>query len=51
LDEKKGFAQQFPNLRPLPKPFGPSEVTLAATPGVIEVLPPKPKELTEAGTP
>jgi hypothetical protein len=49
---KNAFPQQFPKMRDLlPKPFGPSEVTLAGTPGFLEVLPPKPKELTEAGTP
>jgi hypothetical protein len=34
-----------------PKPRGPSEVTLAGTPGAILRLPPKPNEVTEAGTP
>jgi hypothetical protein len=34
-----------------PKPLGPSEVTLAGTPGAVLRLPPNPKEVTEAGTP
>ena len=32
-------------------PSGPEEVTLAGIPGVELRLPPKPKEVTEAGTP
>jgi hypothetical protein len=48
----KKLAQQFPNTgRLLPKPFGPSDVTLARTPGLGLLLPPNPSEVTEAGTP
>src|SRR5579862_29189 len=48
----KKLAQQPPqNAWLLPKPLGPSDVTLARTPGVGLALPPKPKEVTDAGTP
>jgi hypothetical protein len=36
---------------PWPKPLGPREVTLAGTPGAELKCPPKPIDVTEAGTP
>jgi len=42
--EMKGPEQQA-------KPFGPIDVTLAGTPGVGLLVPPKPNEVTDGATP
>src|SRR5260370_20670849 len=48
---KKKLEQQFPKTgRLLPKPFGPTDVTLAQTPGLGVSLPHKPNEVTEPET-
>jgi hypothetical protein len=39
------------NARAPPYPFGPSEVTLARTPGAGFMFPPNPKDVTEGATP